>query len=56
MTQLRTFALVATLVSISELQSLVDPCGCSAGHRSPEQTWTQRRQRIKDLNDIKGQF
>lgn len=36
---LHTFALVAALVSISELQSFIDTCGCSAGHCSPEQTW-----------------
>lgn len=34
----RTFALVATLVTISEFQGFIDPCGGSTGHRSPEQT------------------
>lgn len=33
-----TFALVAALVSIPELQGLVDPGGGSAGHGGPEQT------------------
>ena len=33
-----TFPLEAALVTISELQSLVDPCGSSAWHRCPEET------------------
>lgn len=36
---LRTFALVAALVSVPELQSFVDARGRSAGHGGPEQTW-----------------
>ena len=45
-----TFPHVAAFVSIPELQSLVDPCGCSTGHGSPENTWQREtdRQTEKD--------
>lgn len=34
-----TFSHVASLVIVTELQSLVDSCGSAAGHGSSEQTW-----------------
>lgn len=42
-----TFALVASLVSITELQSLIDAGGCTAGNSSPEQTWNGEKRMIR---------